>query len=143
MMSHGEVSGLTIYDLAFPKGRLVAKIRSVKGLGIEEDRYAKGGDRQVSLLDDKICASNHPGLCFQKFRPNLRIKNLSVMNLKPGEVIGIGTAKLMITSYKKCHGEVCHSYQPHQACEMINACLFATVVESGTIAIGDKLSVEN
>ena len=123
--------------------------RLIENLGLEGDRHAKGGERQVSLLfvenpekttDSKPGAEK--GLCFERFKENIAIRRQSPFSeyAAPGARLAAGEAVLEITGETKhCHEE-CTLFEAGKRCSLAGRNLFAKVVKSGVIRTGDGIN---
>ena len=54
MSNQGVVAELRIFTEESPKGVQKEQVKCVKDVGIEGDKYAKGGERQVTLQDQTV-----------------------------------------------------------------------------------------
>ena len=120
-----------------PEGRLI------ENLGLEGDFHAKGGERQISLLliesREQIADSKERGLCFSRFSENIAIRGLGITALTPGKRLSAGEAVLEITGETKhCHEE-CTLYEAGKHCPLAGQSLFARVVKSGIVRVGDRI----
>ena len=134
-------------------GRELSEAHFVANFGLEGDFHAVGGERQVSLfiaeIRDEIQSqkeSGHEdsgpeirGLCFSRFRENITIRGLDMDALAPGTRLEIGEAVLEITGEtKRCHEE-CPLYETGKLCALAGRSLFAKVVKSGIVCVGDRV----
>jgi len=129
---------------------LITRIDCIENVGIKGDGNAKGGERQVTLMDDSVREwvekQSIKGLCSSKFKANITIKDLNALKLTPGALLHIGDAVLKVTSTnKKCYGEVCKIYREKLICPIPSGCYFAKVVGSGQIKLKDRgvVSIES
>lgn len=142
MSRQGKVTGLFIYHDAHSSGKCVTRVEVVKGEGICGDRHADGGERQISLRDAGL--KGEQGICFHKFKANIQIEGIDFTELSPGIVLTIGSAKLKITSCRKrCYQEECMIYKNAKDCPVTTGCLFATVLQSGTITDNQPVLICN
>ena len=121
---------------------LVDSIDCIAGLGIVGDANAKGGDRQVTIIDEAvntwIAKQPEKGLCSSRFKANITIKEMDADLLEQGDLLNIGEACLKISSVsKKCYGEQCKLYSEKSVCPIPSRCYFAKVVKSGKVKIAD------
>lgn len=116
-----------------------------KGYGFVGDAHAGSGHRQVSLLTkesiEKIRLKKikvRPGI----FGENLVIRGLPLADLKLKTKLRLGKkAIIQITQLgKKCH-KPCSIYYSAGFCIMPKEGVFAKVVCSGRIKVGDKIMV--
>lgn len=133
-----EIKNLRIKD--GNSERICKDLRLIENFGIEGDKKACGGDRQVCLADEKAFSeykTNGEGLCVERFMPNITTSGLDYETLLPGTVLSLGTAKIEITStFKKCFPE-CAFVQSGKSCKIKKNCAFAKVIASGTVKMND------
>jgi molybdopterin adenylyltransferase len=114
------------------------------GLGVVGDVHADGGHRQVSLLAAEEIerlgekgASIAPG----EFAENITTQGLDLRALKVGSRLRLGVADLVVTQLgKRCHGR-CAIYAKLGDCIMPRQGVFARVMVSGRIRVGDSIEV--
>jgi MOSC domain-containing protein YiiM len=127
-------AGLTKYPLEV--GRLVADH------GLEGDRHARGGPRQVSLLDETVAESMRavgmpiaPGALGE----NLLIAGIPLDELTPGSCLRIGEAIVEITEPRRPCRNV-RATDPRALKAMVgHAGQMARVVASGEVRPGDPV----
>jgi MOSC domain-containing protein YiiM len=122
---------------------LLTEIECIENVGIQGDDNAKGGERQVTLMDDFVKGwieqQSTKGLCSSKFRANITIKDLDFTKLHQGALLSVGEAVLQISSInKKCYSKECKLYDEEQTCPIPGGCHFAKVVESGRVKLADR-----
>jgi len=140
----GKIEKIIIYPEKGKTGRELAEGRLIENLGLEGDFYAKGGDRQITLLvrgngdENKI---REEGLCVSRFRENISISGLSPDLLKSGLRLSLGEAVLEISDeIKHCHEE-CPLFQKGKHCSLAGMNLFARVLKGGAIKVGDVIGI--
>lgn len=113
----------------------------IEGLGMEGDKYAKGGERQLTLIGSRgkmWMNEQKGGFCFRKCKENLCIEG-SLKNLRKGDKIQIGQAILEITiDEKDCYPELCslhHQGEQDIICLLREELRYAKVISSGQVAI--------
>ena len=112
--------------------------------GIEGDAHAGNWHRQVSLLAiesiDKMRAAGlsvGPG----SFAENVSTRGLVLHTLPIGTRLRLGPALVEVTQIGKvCHNR-CAIYEQAGDCVMPREGIFAKVLEGGTVAAGDRVSV--
>ncbi len=114
------------------------------GLGVVGDVHADGGHRQVSLLAaeeiDRMRekgASVSPG----EFAENITTQGLDLRTLEVGSRLRVGPAEIVVTQLgKQCHGR-CAIYERVGDCIMPREGIFARVIVSGRIKVGDIIEL--
>ena len=140
---YGTVERIMVYPAKGEAGRELDEGRFVENLGLEGDFHAKGGERQISLLfaesREQETASKERGLCFSRFSENITIRGLSSPALTPGTRLSAGEAVLEISGVTKhCHEE-CALYEAGKRCSFAGLNLFAKVLKSGVIRVGERI----
>ena len=120
----------------------VPSLNLIAGLGVEGDKKAKGGDRQLTLADEsKLIAyrTDGNGLCVHRFMPNIATSGIDYSNCSAGDKFKIGNVIIEISSTdKKCFDE-CKFVQNNSHCEIKHNCAFAKIIVGGTIKAGDEI----
>ncbi len=113
----------------------------IEGLGMEGDKHAKGGDKQLTLVGElgKVWMKEQgQGFCFKKCKENLQLVG-SLKTLKCGDRLQVGTAILEITiDQKDCYPELCslhRSLDDSTKCLLKEEFRYAKVVSSGKVGI--------
>ena len=147
-IKNGEAHRLCIFTKEEPKTQAVSFIDCVLGKGVQGDRFALGGERQVSLLDgsskflraQSLLPAGQQGLCVKRFKGNIEIINMDFAMLKTGDVLSIGGTMLQISEGgKRCYGSQCVLYRQSERCPALVGQRFATVQQSGTIFLQNKV----
>jgi len=123
----------------------VPDVYAKKGYGIEGDAHAGGGIRQVSLLAmesvNKLC-DKIPNLEAGVFAENILTDGICLHELLIGTKLLVGDALLEVTQIgKECHNDGCVIKQQTGDCVMPREGIFASVLKSGIIKPGDRISV--
>jgi cyclic pyranopterin phosphate synthase len=143
-----------IHSINISKAKGVPKSRAdkallLKGLGIDRDAHAGTDIRQVSLLDiesirGQIADAKAKGATVE-IRPgvyaeNITTEGLDLSALKIGDRLRAGPKAVLRISKigKECHSH-CAIYHQVGDCIMPRKGIFAEVMESGEIAVGDTL----
>ncbi len=123
--------------------RAVAEAEAVVDVGLAGDAHARGGNRQVSLLDEaSIDGMRAEGLELEPgaFGENFVVRGLALAGLAIGSRLRVGaTAELELTLRgKECHTP-CAIYHRVGRCIMPTEGLFARVVRGGPVRPGDEV----
>jgi MOSC domain-containing protein YiiM len=150
-MMNGIIERIKVYPVKGEAGKEMPEARLIENLGLDGDRHAKGGERQISLLlsecRDQISTQNEQGLCFSRFRENISIRFLDPAAIKPGIRLEAGEAEQQVVleitgETKHCHEE-CALYETGKFCPLSGLNLFAKVLKSGVIRVGDGVALIN
>lgn len=125
----------------------VNSAKLIENWGIDGDIHAANWHRQVSLLAfESIIKMHEKGL--QNLRPgafaeNITTEFIELPNLEIGTIVRIGKdAELEITQIgKECHSK-CAIYFKVGDCVMPREGIFAKVIKSGEIFVGDKIVID-
>lgn len=113
--------------------------------GIEVDAHAGDWHRQVSLLSlsavDKMRAMG-ADIDFGDFAENLTLTGIEVATLPIGTRLRIGEVEMEVTQIgKECHNQGCAIRKQVGNCVMPIEGIFARVLKSGWVGIGDRIDV--
>jgi len=139
----GFIQKIKVYKEKGSAGLELTEGQLIENRGLEGDYYAKGGDRQISLLfgDSYIKDQSVSGFCVSRFKENLRLRFLEPAQIQAGTRFELNDAVLEITAEtKRCYAE-CPLYMAGKSCQLANLNLFAKVVKGGTIRAGDSVLV--
>ena len=110
--------------------------------GLENDAHGGDWHRQVSLLSyDKVQKFNQKGANVDHgdFGENILAEGIDFAALPVGTLLKCGTAILEITQIgKECHSK-CQIYHKMGDCIMPREGIFAKVLQSGQVSVGDKI----
>lgn len=139
------VKRLAVFSAKGQPGVETACVRLLAGRGIEGDRFARGGEAQVTAAEASAAkwARDHPGagLCCQKFKANVELEGLRFADLLPGDRLFQGEAALEITRRKECFPE-CVLARRNGLCPLCQGVLFLKVLRSGELHAGQTVRVE-
>lgn len=111
----------------------------IKDKGIQGDINAKGGDRQISILNLSTKESaeklKHKGLCIPRFFENLIVGDLDISKIRVGQKLQTGDAVIEITQIGKECFPNCQLVQEGKVCDLAMETIFAKVVKTGSIAL--------
>lgn len=113
----------------------------VKGRGIEGDRNAKGGDRQLSLLPlkvrEEIEKNEVTGLCIPRFTENITHTGDTPFN--EGERYTMGEAVIEISGTgKKCFSK-CENIINNKPCTLVKSVTYAKIISTGKVDLNDEI----
>jgi len=142
-MENGKVVAISISERKGEKKRNIDEARLVKGLGIQDDAHAEGGERQVSLLaDESITRVKKDGLkvFYGDFAENIVTRGVDHGRIRPGDTILIGEeAVLKVTKIgKECHSP-CNIFRQVGYCIMPEEGIFCRVIKGGNVKVGDEI----
>ena len=146
-MITGKIVGVCISNRkGIPKKNVHSAYLEV-GKGLKGDAHSGPGPRQVSLLArDSIDKMRRKGykLAEGSFAENLTTEGIDLKNLAIGTEIRIGkTVLLRVTQIgKECHTK-CAIFRKIGECIMPVEGIFAEVLQSGEIEIGDRIEILN
>ena len=130
-----KITGLAIYEAKGAPGIHKEKLRLEADRGIEGDMYARGGDRQLTIADTRLetCPEELVigKLCGRKFKANILADNILEADISAGDVFAVGDAVIEISA------DSCEIAAAGDVCALKTGSLFARVLKSGEIHIGD------
>ena len=138
----GKVVGLYCNKTKGQVGEPSQVLKMEAGQGVCGDRHKGKGDRQVSItsaeIKDWMNKEEEKGLCFNKFKENITLEGIPLEALKIGDVLEIGQVQLGLTECNKdCHADSCQLPRSKMPCKLIHSEIFAKVITSGEIKLGD------
>jgi MOSC domain-containing protein YiiM len=130
------------------KGRSRESIREgffSVGFGLKGDIHGGPGDKQVLFFGvegrDRLSESTEAGLCFKRFVPTLATKGIDLFKLPVGTRLKIGESIMEISRVgKKCYPE-CVLVKENTPCVMPREVVFARVLESGLVQVGNEIQM--
>lgn len=145
-MTGGTICGLSIQEVKGKSSVAKESLELVEGKGIRGDRHYGEMAMQVCLLEQECRTwmeeQEEKGLCFGKFRENIRTCSVDMSLLTKGDRFWVGDALLEITQAgKECFPE-CPRFKAGKECRLRHSCSFAKVLKSGNPAVGDGLFLE-
>jgi molybdopterin adenylyltransferase len=147
-MKNGIIKAISISPKKGTKKQNTPTANLIKEHGIEGDAHAGKWHRQVSFLAtesiDKMIAKGMKTLKPGDFAENLTTEFIDVPHLPIGSRVKIGKSSVLeITQIgKKCHNH-CEIFKTVGDCVMPREGVFARVIESGEIQVGDEVVVIN
>lgn len=119
-------------------------IELVVGAGVQGDAHAGPWHRQVSLLpDESVDRMRDRGFALGAgdFAENILTQGLALYELPVGTLLKVGDAVVAVTQIgKTCHND-CEIRRTVGMCVMPTDGIFAVVVRSGAVRLGDEVSV--
>jgi cyclic pyranopterin phosphate synthase len=142
---HGTVERIRVFPAKGETGRELNEGIFIEDLGLEGDFHAKGGGRQISLFfagtDPAETHSAEKALCFSRFGENITIRGIDPSVIKSGMLLSSADAILEVTAETKhCHEE-CELFKAGETCSLAGLNLFARVLKSGLIRLGDRIEI--
>lgn len=142
---NGKILAICISEKKGTKKHPVPSAFLEKDYGIMGDAHAGKWHRQVSLLAKEsvdTMRSKMPELAPGDFAENILTEGLELKALPIGAVLNVGEATLEITQIgKECHSD-CEIRRLTGKCVMPTDGVFARVIKSGTISVGDPIEIK-
>jgi MOSC domain-containing protein YiiM len=143
--NRGTLAALIRYPEKGAPGVSVNTAVLLEGRGMEGDFHASEGGRQISILSVEarqwMAAQEPPGLCFSRFRENMRLRGIPPELLRPGIRLRTGTAVLEICARPTRCNDECRFFSRKPACPLREKKLFAQVIRGGAVKTGDDIDV--
>lgn len=144
-MVQGEVLAVNISEQRGVKKHDVGEAYLRTGWGIEADAHAGDWHRQVSLLSlssfEKMRALGAE-IGYGDFAENIAVGGLDVVTLPVGTKLRLGASLVEVTQIgKECHNQGCAIKQQVGTCVMPAEGIFARILESGRVKVGDPVTV--
>lgn len=140
----GSVLAVCMSAAKGEKKQVVDAIELKVGLGVVGDAHAGNWHRQVSLLPNEAVDELRevlPELKAGDFAENILTQGLDLKSLPVGTVLQAGEALLAITQIgKQCHSD-CEIKRKVGKCAMPTQGVFAVVILSGSVKVGDTICV--
>ena len=137
-----QLENILVFEKTDKRIATVSSATLLEALGLEGDKHAKGGDKQLTILGNWgkqwIGQEIVAGLCFPRCKANVEI-NGSIKHWKVGDRIRIGKeAVIEITNAsKECFPTACERTKEELACLLGQELRYAKVVKSGNVVVGD------
>jgi cyclic pyranopterin monophosphate synthase len=145
---HSTIGKVVAISVSKKKGTAKQNIENaelIEDWGIEGDAHAGRWHRQVSLLANesinKMRNSGLPNLRAGAFAENITTEFINIPKLEIGTHVKMGNAELEITQIgKECHDR-CAIYAQVGDCVMPREGIFAKVLKSGSIEVGEEIAI--
>lgn len=138
----GRVVSINVSERKTVRKKPVEKVRVEKDYGIVGDAHAGDWHRQVSFLAlESIEKMRAKGLKVGPgdFAENVTTEGIDLLSLPVGSRFQIGSAVFEVTQHgKECHTRCAIFYQAGD-CIMPREGIFARVLKSGEICVGDSI----
>ena len=117
-----------------------------ENFGLETDAHSGDWHRQVSLLSlssfNKMRDMGAIGLEYGAFAENITVGGLDVATLPLQTQLKVGEAILEVTQIgKECHNQGCAIKKQVGTCIMPIEGIFAKVINSGWVKVGDRVEI--
>ncbi|MBE6894406.1 MAG: hypothetical protein E7483_02195 [Ruminococcaceae bacterium] len=144
-MEKGILKKIKIFSQKGQPPQIVQKADCIVDLGLQGDRFAKGGEKQITVID-AVCEEwmknqSLKGLCFEKFKANLTLENIDVSTLKSGQTLDFGKVCLVVSDAEKECFEQCERVQKCMECMLRTNAKYFKVSKGGTICVNDVISL--
>lgn len=136
-----RVTGLYLARQRKAPRESVEEVELVAEHGVRGDAYAGPGARQLVFFETRareaLEAALADGLCYARFHENVRVADLELAALEPGDRLWLGEAMVEITSARKrCYAEC--PLGPDD-CAIRGRVAFARVVTGGRVSVGTEV----
>ena len=143
-MEKGKIKKIKIFAEKNLPPEIVQKADFLVDCGLKGDRFAKGGEKQLTMIDDIceswLCNQDVQGLCFKRYKANITVENFDLSTLKAGEKLLCGDAVLEISQESKDCFEECTRVQNKMDCMLKKHAKYLKVAKSGKICTDDKIT---
>ncbi len=151
MSMKGKIISINISDeKKKPKRKLETGGYLIKNVGLEGDAYNKPPVRQISLISTELlteqyhCPRVGKGELFivgpGDFSETLTIEGIDISKISIGDIFQIcSDAKIRITEKGMTCFKFCPWEKAENECPLPKHFLFAEVLESGTVSVGDEI----
>ena len=142
-MEKGKIKKIKIFAEKNLPPEIVQKAEFLVDCGLNGDRFAKGGEKQLTAIDtqsvDWVNSTEEKGLCFARYKANLELENMDLSQLKSGDKLVCGEVKLQISDVcKECFPE-CVLAQKNKPCMLRSHAKYLKVIQGGTVQLNDEI----
>jgi len=148
----GKVVSVNVSEKKGMAKRPVNSLTLVPGLGVAGDAHAAPGDRQVSLLMNESIERARSGaeckindgveLIPGSYAENITTAGIDLCELKLGDTLSIGAARLRVTKIGKECPRPCSIYYKLGSCIMPREGIFCEVLVGGEARLGDEITID-
>ena len=143
-MQKGKIKNIKIFAEKGKPGEIAQSVQCIADYGLEGDRFAKGGEKQLTMIDDIceswLCRQDVQGLCFKRYKANITVENFDLSTLKTGEKLLCGDAVLEISQESKDCFEECTRVQNKMDCMLKKHAKYLKVAKSGKIRTDNEIT---
>jgi cyclic pyranopterin phosphate synthase len=141
----GKIVAISISKKKGTVKKNVENAKLIEDWGIEGDAHAGKWHRQISFLANesinKMRMAGLPNLRAGAFAENITTEFINIPKLEIGTKVKLGEAELEITQIgKECHDK-CAIYAQVGDCVMPREGIFARVLKSGDIKVGEEIII--
>jgi len=141
----GKIVAISISKKKGTVKKNVENAKLIEDWGIEGDAHAGKWHRQISFLANesinKMRMAGLPSLRAGAFAENITTEFINIPKLEIGTKVKLGEAELEITQIgKECHDK-CAIYAQVGDCVMPREGIFARVLKSGDIKVGEEIKI--
>lgn len=145
-MEQGRIKKIKIFVEKNLPHQIVQKAECVVDCGLKGDRFAKGGEKQLTAIDAQTLEwmekQSEKGLCFARYKANIELENIDLSLVKSGDKLSCGTAVLQVSDVcKECFGE-CTLVQGKKQCMLRRHAVYLKVCQGGTIELNDEIIIK-
>ena len=145
-MEKGKMKTIKIFVEKNLPPEIVQKAECLVDCGLQGDRFAKGGEKQLTAIDTHTISwmesATEKGLCFARYKANLEFENMDLSQLKSEEILACGNVKLQISATnKECFSE-CVFVQSKKDCMLRKHAKYLKVLQGGTIQLNYEIYKE-
>lgn len=112
----------------------------IEGEGIDKDKNAKGGQRQISLLPldvrEKIDKGQVSGLCIKRYIENITYTGGPLVK---GGTYKIGQAEILVSRENKSCFPECVNIIDNFYCPLVENANFAKIIKTGLVSLNDGI----
>lgn len=140
-IQQGTIKALSRYPEKGAPKVVEQKIILKENFGIEGDRHADGGERQIALISvsekEWMEKQDIKGFCFKKYKENILLEGVSFAECKAGDLLTCGEVILEMTEVMKgCYPDLCRLADNPEKCILAGSSRFAKVKKGGAMEVG-------